>query len=130
MEAVEKTPLRASLCRKDHVVFAADIEYHYRVELELAGRLRNAPRAERLGLYGPLYDELFRRVPNHPQLTRKVSEAERRAASNDKFSLLATVHRPEHRVPRNRRGRLRASRWRSPIAARASVMRSTCPARS
>ena len=48
-----------------------------------------APRGERLRLYGPLYDELFRRVPNHPQLTRKVSEAERRAASDDKFSLLA-----------------------------------------
>jgi SAM-dependent methyltransferase len=87
MEAVEKTPLRASFAGKTQRL-PADIEHHYHVELELAGRLRNAPRAERLSLYGPLYDELFRRVPNHPQLTRKVSEAERRAASNDKFSLL------------------------------------------
>jgi SAM-dependent methyltransferase len=87
MEAVEKTPLRASFAGKTNRL-PADIEHHYRVELELAGRLREAPRAERLSLYGPLYDELFRRVPNHPQLTRKVSEAERRAASNDKFSLL------------------------------------------
>jgi len=59
---------------------AADVERHYRVEVELAQRLRTAPREERLGLYGRVYDELFRRVPNHPQLTRKVSEAERRAA--------------------------------------------------
>ena len=71
------------------------------------GGCASAPRAERLSLYGPLYDELFRRVPNHPQLTRKVSEAERRAASNDKFSLLARFIDREHRVPGNRRRRLR-----------------------
>lgn len=88
MEAVEKAPVRRSYAGKTNRL-PADIEHHYRVELELAGRLREAPRNERLSLYGPLYDELFRRVPNHPQLTRKVSEAERRAASNDKFSLLA-----------------------------------------
>lgn len=88
MEAVEKAPLRVSYAGKTNRPLA-DIEHHYRVELELAGRLRDAPRAERLNLYGPLYDELFRRVPNHPQLTRKVSEAERRAASDDKFALLA-----------------------------------------
>lgn len=88
MEAVDKTPVRVSYAGKTNRL-PADIEHHYRVELELAGRLRNAPRADRLSLYGPLYDELFRRVPNHPQLTRKVSEAERRAASNDKFALLA-----------------------------------------
>jgi len=87
MEAVEKAPMRRSFAGKTNRL-PADIEHHYRVELELAGRLRSAPRAERLSLYGPLYDELFRRVPNHPQLTRKVSEAERWAASNDKFSLL------------------------------------------
>jgi SAM-dependent methyltransferase len=88
MEAVDKTPLRVSYPGKSNLK-PADLEHHYRVELELAGRLRSAPRTERLRLYGPLYDELFRRVPNHPQLTRKVSEAERRAASNDKFSLLS-----------------------------------------
>lgn len=45
---------------------------HYEVERDLAARLRNAPRAERLPLYSALYDELFRRVPHHSQLTRKV----------------------------------------------------------
>jgi len=66
----------------------ADLEHHYRVELELAERLRSAPRDERLGLYGAVYDELFRRVPAHPQLTRKVSDAERRAAVADRMALL------------------------------------------
>lgn len=88
MDVVDQTPLRVSPAAKTRRL-PADIEHHYRVEIELADRLREAPRSERLRLYGPLYDELFRRVPNHPQLTRKVSEAERRAASNDKFSLLA-----------------------------------------
>lgn len=73
----------------------ADIEHHYRVELELAGRLRSAPRDERLGLYGAVYDELFRRVPAHPQLTRKVSGAERRAAVADRMALLQRFLTPD-----------------------------------
>jgi SAM-dependent methyltransferase len=44
---------------------------HYEIEKELADRLRSAPRDERLALYGTVYNELFRRVPLHPQLTKK-----------------------------------------------------------
>jgi SAM-dependent methyltransferase len=73
----------------------ADIEFHYRVEIELAERLRSAPRTERLGLYGAVYDELFRRVPTHPQLTRKVSEAEQRAGVADRIALLAPFIEPD-----------------------------------
>jgi SAM-dependent methyltransferase len=50
---------------------------HYEIEKELAGRLRLATGAERRYLYTSLYDELFRRVANHPQLTRKLSAEER-----------------------------------------------------
>ncbi|MDD5250649.1 MAG: class I SAM-dependent methyltransferase [Rhodocyclaceae bacterium] len=46
---------------------------HYEIEKELANRLRRASRQERRSLYSSLYDELFRRVPHHPQLTRKAS---------------------------------------------------------
>ncbi|HET7809020.1 MAG TPA: class I SAM-dependent methyltransferase [Steroidobacteraceae bacterium] len=74
---------------------AADVEHHYRVEVELAQRLRSAPRAERLGLYGQVYDELFRRVPNHPQLTRKVSEAERRKGVADRIATLLPFIGPD-----------------------------------
>ena len=42
--------------------------HHYTVERELAARLRNAPAGERVGLYAQVYDELMRRVPQHPQL--------------------------------------------------------------
>jgi SAM-dependent methyltransferase len=44
---------------------------HYVIEKELADRLRRASRQERRVLYTTLYDELFRRVPDHPQLARK-----------------------------------------------------------
>jgi SAM-dependent methyltransferase len=49
------------------------IREHYETEKELADRLRKAPKQERLYLYPSLYDELYRRVPLHPQLTRKSS---------------------------------------------------------
>lgn len=42
---------------------------HYLVERELADRLRMSASHERGRLYGEVYDELFRRVPDHPQLT-------------------------------------------------------------
>jgi SAM-dependent methyltransferase len=47
------------------------VRAHYEIERELADRLRAAPRAERLRLYAFVYDELFGRVPDHPQLTRR-----------------------------------------------------------
>ena len=44
------------------------IRHHYLLERGLAERLRRAPEAERRGLYPAIYDELFRLVPDHPQL--------------------------------------------------------------
>jgi SAM-dependent methyltransferase len=49
------------------------LRQHYEVERELSDRLRHAPRAERLALYATVYEELFARVPHHPQLRRKTS---------------------------------------------------------
>jgi len=55
---------------------------HYKIEKELASRLRNASRDERRYLYSALYNELFRRVPHHPQLTcKKESELQLVAVS-------------------------------------------------
>lgn len=44
---------------------------HYLIEKALAERLREASREERCHLYRDLYDELFRRVPDHSQLHNK-----------------------------------------------------------
>ncbi|MGB9603529.1 MAG: class I SAM-dependent methyltransferase [Verrucomicrobiia bacterium] len=47
------------------------LRYHYEVERELADKLRHSTREQRAALYKTLYDELFRRVPDHPRLTRR-----------------------------------------------------------
>lgn len=52
------------------------IREYYEIEKELANRLRYASKQERRYLYSSLYDELYRRVPLHPQLTRKLSPVE------------------------------------------------------
>jgi SAM-dependent methyltransferase len=52
---------------------AAQIREHYEIEKELATRLRAAPKSDRRHLYSSLYDELYRRVPHHQQLTAKFS---------------------------------------------------------
>jgi SAM-dependent methyltransferase len=58
----------------------------YEVERELARRLWGASRAERSALYSKTYDELFRRVLHHPQLTR--SAAQRRSAIDAQLRIL------------------------------------------
>lgn len=49
---------------------------HYVVEKELASRLKNATGSERGGLYTAVYEELYRRIPHHPQLRNKTSADE------------------------------------------------------
>ncbi len=44
------------------------LRHHYEVERRLADRLRRATPEERGRLYSEVYDELFRSVPDHPQL--------------------------------------------------------------
>ena len=67
---------------------AEQIREHYEVEKELAARLRAGDAGERTRLYAKLYDEMYRRVPHHPMLTRKVSPAERRIAVREQMSFL------------------------------------------
>ena len=68
---------------------AAELREHYVLERELAARLRDAPRAERRGLYSEVYDELFRRLPHHPQVQRADAGEDSRATDR----LLALVSR-------------------------------------
>jgi SAM-dependent methyltransferase len=50
---------------------AEQLREHYEIEKELGDRLRRARRDERAAMYSQVYDELFRRVPQHPQLTNQ-----------------------------------------------------------
>jgi SAM-dependent methyltransferase len=66
----------------------AQIREHYEIEKELANRLRSASKEERRNLYSSLYNELYQRVPLHPQLTRKLSLLETRQAVTSQMKFL------------------------------------------
>jgi SAM-dependent methyltransferase len=76
----------------------ARLREHYRVERELADRLRTAPSHARKGLYKSAYEELFRRVRDHPQLLAK-SEievlAQRQRAVARQLKFLAGMLTPQ-----------------------------------
>lgn len=71
------------------------IRQHYLIEKELAARLRGAPKEERKTLYTEVYDELFRRVPDHPQLSLKHDEKAQRENVGERLQLLQTHLRPD-----------------------------------
>jgi SAM-dependent methyltransferase len=52
---------------------------HWEIERELADRLRAASREQRGALYSAVYDELFLRVPDHPQVVGKADPTQRLA---------------------------------------------------
>lgn len=52
----------------------AQIIEQYLLECTLADRLLAASPADRPWVYGEVYDELFRRLPHHPQHTRKARD--------------------------------------------------------
>jgi len=61
---------------------------HYELERRLADRLRRAPRADRQRLYAEVYDELFRSLPDHPQLAHGDDPAARAELVRLQTSLL------------------------------------------
>ena len=71
------------------------LRVHYDVERELSDRLRHSTRAERLTLYSAVYDELFRRITDHPMLTRKVDDATQARAVEEQVQLLAPLLRSD-----------------------------------
>jgi SAM-dependent methyltransferase len=58
---------------------------NYAIERELADRLRAAPGDERARIYGEVYDELFRRMPDHHQLTIDPARRDREVAAKLRF---------------------------------------------
>jgi SAM-dependent methyltransferase len=76
----------------------AQLLEHYQIEKELATRLRTAPRGQRGPLYRAVYDELYQRVPHHPQLTRKSSPDLTQQAVAPQVRLLRQFVGPQSRV--------------------------------
>lgn len=71
---------------------------HYEVEKELAGRLRRATREERRSLYTIVYNELYRRVPHHPMLSRTLDARATRESIRAQMRLLKRFLRPDATV--------------------------------
>jgi SAM-dependent methyltransferase len=72
-----------------------DRNEHYLIERELADRLRVTPQQERARAFGEVYDELFRRVPGHPQLSRKCDASATQRELNNKLRLVSRFLRPD-----------------------------------
>lgn len=74
---------------------AAALRRHYEVERELAGRLRAAGPDQRPVLYREVYDELFRRVPDHPQNVWKEGPEEQASRTEEQMGMLRPFLRPD-----------------------------------
>jgi SAM-dependent methyltransferase len=71
------------------------LRHHYEVERELAEHLRKSTREQRTTLFGELYNELFRRVPDHPRLTRLESSEQKRRNVAAQMRLLSEWLNPD-----------------------------------
>jgi ubiquinone/menaquinone biosynthesis C-methylase UbiE len=72
----------------------AQIEEHYELETTLADRLRRSAQEERKRLYSESYDELFRRIPHHSQLTHAIDH---RGLAQKQVRVIRKFLRPEMR---------------------------------
>lgn len=61
---------------------------HYEVERELSDQLRSATAEQRRALYRTVYDELFRRIPDHPQHSRKADPLVQEARTREQLRLI------------------------------------------
>jgi SAM-dependent methyltransferase len=64
------------------------IRNHYEVEKAIAARLKEATKEERKIIYRTMYDELLRRVPDHPRLRRPKGDTFVKTANIKKLRLV------------------------------------------
>jgi SAM-dependent methyltransferase len=67
------------------------LRVHYELERKLADRLRKASREERTSLYGEVYDELFRSIPDHPQHTNQIDAAQSMRGVEHQVAIIADL---------------------------------------
>lgn len=73
---------------------AENLRRQFEVEKELAAKLMAASREARRGLYGAVYDELFRRLPHQPQLAQRGDAAAQAELVALQTALLAGLLEP------------------------------------
>jgi len=64
---------------------SSSLRRHYEIERGLAARLVSSHADQRAKVYGEVYDELFRRIPDHPQLRIDPSRRAAEVASKLRF---------------------------------------------
>ena len=64
------------------------VRNHYEVEKTIAARLKKATMEERKIIYQKMYDELFKKVPDHPRLTRRKDKKLTLVANKSKLNLV------------------------------------------
>lgn len=64
------------------------VRIHYEVEKAIAARLKKATMEERKTIYQTMYDELFKKVPDHPRLTRRKDKKLTLVANKSKLNLV------------------------------------------
>lgn len=72
----------------------AQLQEHYLIEQQLASRLRQAPKAERRGLYNTVYDERIQRIPDHPLTIQATDRAVQLRAIIPQLRLLQPFIKP------------------------------------
>lgn len=73
----------------------AKLQEHYQLEKNLAEKLKSAAREERQTLYSSLYDEMFEKIPFHPQIKRKRSVSDSMREVNRKMNLVERFLKPD-----------------------------------
>jgi SAM-dependent methyltransferase len=73
-----------------------EIRNHYLAEKDLASQLKLSKPEERGALYLSVYEELFRRVPNHPILFRTVKPEQVRRAIQWQLQFVRRFLKPSH----------------------------------
>jgi SAM-dependent methyltransferase len=68
---------------------------HYEIEKALAKALKDSGKERRAVLYATCYDELFNKVPHHPQLARKGDKGERNRHTNLQMKMLRWLLTPD-----------------------------------
>lgn len=81
-------PIKIIRSHKKDYRTAEELVEHYVIETALAKRLRTATSSERRTLYTKLYDQLFARLPNQPQMLRKQQKEKRIRSVGKKLSIL------------------------------------------
>lgn len=83
--ALPQAPIRSITCTGRTL---EQLWNHFQVEKSLGDQIRTSRREDRAALFARLYDELFERVPDHPRLHRRESEAESQRSVQARLGLL------------------------------------------